>query len=65
MRTQIDDIIIIIIIIIINYIFFIFLFKPRFHQQIILQISRYTFLNSNLIPHRTNINVLVKNNSNK
>jgi hypothetical protein len=35
------------------------------HQQIILQISIHTFLNSNLIPHGTNANMLVKNNSNK
>jgi hypothetical protein len=55
MRTQTDDIII----------FFFFEFKPRFRQQIILQISRQTFLNLNLIPHKTNANVLVIINSNK
>jgi hypothetical protein len=40
-----------------------FKLKPRFHQQIILQISRHTFLNVNLVPHRTNANVLVIINS--
>jgi hypothetical protein len=56
MRTQTDDFIIS---------FFFFEFKPRFHQKIILQILRYTFFNTKLIPHRTNANVIVINNSNK
>jgi hypothetical protein len=59
MRTQIDDIIISL------FPFSFIQFKPWFHQQIILQISIYTFLNSNIIPHKANVNVLVKNNSNK
>jgi hypothetical protein len=34
------------------FLFFIFRFKPKFHQPVILQISRNTFINSTLISHR-------------
>jgi hypothetical protein len=58
MRAQTDDFIYL------SFFFFLFFeFQPMFHQQIILLISRQTFLNSNLIPHRPYANVLVINNS--
>ena len=64
MRTQL-------VIIILNIIFFFFCVcvyiynsKPRFHQQVVLQILGHTIFNSNLIPHRNNANVLVITNLN-
>jgi len=47
------------------FILFYLRFEPRFHQQVILQISRHTSLNSNFIPHRPYANVLVINILNK
>jgi hypothetical protein len=56
MTTQTSDIIFLSLFFLLIFFFEI---KPRFPQQIILQISRHTFLNSNLIPHRPYVKVLV------
>jgi hypothetical protein len=59
MRSQIGDIIL-------SRFIYIYIYnnKPRFHQQVILLISRHIIFNSNLIPHRNNANVLVIKNLN-